>query len=72
MRRRVVRAEAMVENLNSEIARLDAALAAPELFTRDPAKAAEFAKARAVAVGALAKAEEEWLAASAEYEAANT
>ena len=42
----------------------------PGLFARDPAKAAALAKARAEAAHALARAEDDWLAASAEMEAA--
>jgi ATP-binding cassette subfamily F protein 3 len=68
LRRRIAEAEAAVQRLTAEIARIDAALA--ELFARDPAKAAALAKARAEAVDALARAEEAWLAASTEFEAA--
>jgi ATP-binding cassette subfamily F protein 3 len=42
----------------------------PDLFTRDPARAAAHAKARSEVVAALARSEEEWLSASAAYEAA--
>jgi ATP-binding cassette, subfamily F, member 3 len=65
LRRRIAQAEATVTRLTSEIARIDAALAEPGLFARDPAKAAALAKARADHADALAKAEEEWLEASA-------
>jgi ATP-binding cassette subfamily F protein 3 len=41
------------------------------LFARDPAKAAQLAKARSDAADALARAEEEWLAASGAYEEAS-
>ena len=40
------------------------------LYARNPTEAAFLAKARAEAVRSLAKAEETWLAASAELEAA--
>jgi ATP-binding cassette, subfamily F, member 3 len=40
------------------------------LFTREPARAADLSKTRANVVAALAKAEEEWLAASAALETA--
>ncbi len=70
LRRRITAAEAVVARLNEEIGRIDAALAEPGLFARDPAKAAALAKARADHVAALAKAEEDWLEASTELEAA--
>jgi ATP-binding cassette subfamily F protein 3 len=70
LRRRIGDAEAAVKRFTEEIARIDAALAAPDLFARDPAKAAALAKARAAAVDALAGAEEAWLVASTEFEAA--
>ena len=60
----------MVARLTEEIGRIDASLAEPGLFARDPAKAAALAKARADHVAALAKAEEDWLEASTELEAA--
>jgi ATP-binding cassette subfamily F protein 3 len=50
------------------IAKIDAALALPDLFTRDPKQAAQLSKARASAADALTKAEEEWLAASSEFD----
>ena len=70
LRRRITDAEAAVKRLTEAIARLDTALAAPALFTRDPAKAATLAKARADAASALARAEDDWLEASAAMEAA--
>ena len=50
--------------------RIDALLAGSGSFARDPAKAATLAKARADHVSALAKAEEDWLEASALEETA--
>ena len=41
-----------------------------QLFAREPAKAAAIAKARSENASALAKAEEDWLAAGAALEAA--
>jgi ATP-binding cassette, subfamily F, member 3 len=70
VRRRIADAERCIERLSAEIVRLDAQLAVPGLFGSDPAKAAALSKARAGAVAALADAENEWLAASAEFEAA--
>ena len=70
LRRRIADAEAAAARLNAEIARIDAALAGSGLFARDPAKAATLAKARADHASALAKAEEDWLEASALEETA--
>ncbi len=71
LRKRVEALEARMEKLGDGIAKIDAALAAPDTFSKNPEKAAELAKMRADAAVALAKAEEEWLAASAEIEAAS-
>jgi ATP-binding cassette subfamily F protein 3 len=65
LRRRIAQAEAAVTRFTAEIARIDAALAEAGLFARDPAKAGALAKTRADYADALAKAEEEWLEASA-------
>ena len=70
LRQRVERAEAEVTRLTREIEKLDAALADGELFAREPAKAAAIAKTRSDNARALAKAEEDWLAAGAALEAA--
>jgi ATP-binding cassette subfamily F protein 3 len=70
LRQRLARAEAEVARLNREITEFDAALADGGLFARDPAKAAAFAKARAGAAEALARAEDDWLAAGAALETA--
>ncbi|MEA2907019.1 MAG: ATP-binding cassette, subfamily er 3 [Alphaproteobacteria bacterium] len=72
LRRRIADADRAVKRLTDEIGRLDIALAQPGLFARDPDKAAALAKARAEAVAALARAEDDWLAASTEFEAAMT
>jgi ATP-binding cassette subfamily F protein 3 len=68
LRRRITAAEAAVARLSAEIAGIDARLAESGLFARDPAKAASLAKTRADHANALAKAEEDWLEASAEFE----
>ena len=52
------------------LARIDAALAAPDAFTKDPGKAAGLAQNRAELAKALAAAEEEWLELTSAYEAA--
>jgi ATP-binding cassette subfamily F protein 3 len=70
LRRRMADAEAEVGRLTREIERLDAALAEDDLFSRNPAEAAALAKARALNAAALEQAEEDWLAAGAELQAA--
>ena len=67
LKRRIDAAEKAVNKLTDEIATIDAQLAS-DLFARDPARATALSKARAEAVSALAGAEEDWLAAAAEYE----
>jgi ATP-binding cassette subfamily F protein 3 len=72
LRARIAAAEEEMARLSRELERIDATLAAPDLFARDPARAAAHAKARSEAAAALARSEEEWLSASAAYEAAST
>ncbi len=66
LKQRISNAEAEIERITGIIAKIDAALALPDLFKRDPKQAAQLGKARASATDALARAEEEWLAASSE------
>jgi ATP-binding cassette subfamily F protein 3 len=68
LRRKIAVAEKSMDAHKAEIERLEALLA-DGLFAKDPQKAAGVAKARAEAAAALARAEEEWLEASAAYEA---
>jgi ATP-binding cassette subfamily F protein 3 len=70
LRARITRAEAEIARITREIETLDAALADGSLFTRDPARATAMTKARADHADALARAEEDWLAAGAALEAA--
>ena len=63
-------AEAEIERINGIIAKIDTALALPDLFKRDPKQAAQLTKARASAASALLRAEEEWLAASSQLDEA--
>lgn len=65
LKQKVANAEAEIARIGGIIAKIDAALALPDLFTRDPKQAAQLAKARASAAEALQRAEEEWLEASA-------
>jgi ATP-binding cassette subfamily F protein 3 len=70
LRKRVSKAETDLANLTRQLRKLDTTLADGELFARDPARAAELSKTRANVVAAIAKAEEEWIAASAALETA--
>jgi ATP-binding cassette, subfamily F, member 3 len=70
LQQRIKRAEFAIERWTKELRRLDAALAAPDLYA-NPARAAELAKNRADAARALAAAEGDWLTASADYESAS-
>src|SRR6266404_4303203 len=56
------------QKISEAEAEIDTALALPDLFTRDPKQAAQLSKARAGAASALQRAEEEWLAASSQYD----
>ena len=64
LRKRVTKAETELAQLTRQLHKLDVTLADGDLFSRDPARAAELSKTRANVVDAIAKAEEEWLAAS--------
>jgi len=70
LRKRVTKAEVEIAQLTRQLHKLDATLADGGLFAREPARAAELAKTRSNVVAALAKAEEEWLTASAALEIA--
>jgi ATP-binding cassette subfamily F protein 3 len=71
LRRRIADAEQTIERISCEIERIDAELAASGLFARNPARAAELSKARTGRMTALAQAENDWIAASAELEASS-
>jgi ATP-binding cassette, subfamily F, member 3 len=60
-----------IRRLQDKIRKLDVALADPGFFTREPERATKFTKERAFCEKKLAKAEEEWLELSAEYEEAS-
>ncbi|MGH6664552.1 MAG: ABC transporter ATP-binding protein, partial [Pseudolabrys sp.] len=70
LRKRVSQAELSIAQLTRQLGKLDITLADGALFASDPARAAELSKTRAQVVEAIAKAEEEWLAASAALETA--
>jgi len=69
LRNRIKAAEIAMTRFAAEIARIDAELAS-DLVVRNPGKLAALAKARAHAVDALARSEEDWLEASTAYEGA--
>lgn len=71
LRKRLEALEARIDKLSGVIAKVDAALADGTAFQRDPGKASELARMRAEAAEALAAAEDEWLALSADVEAAS-
>jgi ATP-binding cassette, subfamily F, member 3 len=68
---RIDAAEHQIAALNAEIKKLDAALADPLLFVRDPKKGSSVSKKRAEAVRKLEAAESRWLQAHEEYEKAD-
>src|SRR5487761_1803673 len=70
LRQRADTAEREVATLGERLKEIDAALAAPDLFARDPAAAAGLAKQRAETERALAAAEARWLHAQDAYESA--
>jgi ATP-binding cassette subfamily F protein 3 len=70
LKQKISDAEAEIARINGIIAKIDSALALPDLFKRDPKQAAQLSKARAGAESALQRAEEEWLAASSQYDEA--
>ena len=70
LKQRISEAEAEIARINGIIAKIDIALALPDLFQRDPKQAAQLSKARAGAANALQQAEEAWLTASSQYDEA--
>jgi ATP-binding cassette, subfamily F, member 3 len=70
LKQRISDAEAEIARISGIIAKIDTALALPDLFKRDPKQAAQLSKARASAASALQRAEEDWLEASSQYDEA--
>ncbi|PTM98819.1 ABC-F family ATP-binding cassette domain-containing protein [Mycoplana dimorpha] len=70
LRKRINDIEALTAKLEQQIQLLDAELADPSLYEKNPAKAAQKAKERSDAAAKLAAAEEQWLELSSEYEGA--
>jgi ATP-binding cassette subfamily F protein 3 len=71
VRRRIAALEEQVGKFEDLIGRVDTALADPEVFLREPHKAAQLATQRRDLEQALAAAEEEWLRLSSELEKAD-
>jgi ATP-binding cassette subfamily F protein 3 len=72
LKRKLEAAEQALARETQAAARLDAALADPALFGRDPTHAAELGRRRMRAQEAVDKAEAAWMAAAEAYEAAAT
>lgn len=70
LKKRIADAETEIARITEIIAKIDAALSLPDIFTRDPKQAAQLSKARANAADALARAEEQWLEASTQFDEA--
>jgi ATP-binding cassette, subfamily F, member 3 len=70
LKKRIAEAESEIARVGEIIAKIDTALALPDIFTRDPKQAAQLSKARANAADALARAEEQWLEASTQFDEA--
>jgi ATP-binding cassette subfamily F protein 3 len=68
LKRRIDACDKTIAKLTKKIADIDASLADPTLYDRDPARVAKLGKERADATSALAAAEDEWLTLSTEYE----
>ncbi|MFN4010769.1 MAG: ABC-F family ATP-binding cassette domain-containing protein [Pannonibacter sp.] len=69
LRKKLEAAEAEMARLQDKIAKIDAMMADPDFFTRDPERASKFAKERAFCEKKLTSTEEDWLALSSELEA---
>ncbi|MFL9501847.1 ABC-F family ATP-binding cassette domain-containing protein [Rhodopseudomonas palustris] len=72
LKQQIADAETEIDRITAIIEKIDAALAIPDLFTRDPKQAAQLSTARANAQAALQAAEEKWLEASAAQDAAQS
>jgi ATP-binding cassette, subfamily F, member 3 len=70
LKQRISNAETEIARISEIIAKIDTALALPDLFTRDPKQATQLSRARSNAADALARVEEEWLEASSLHDEA--
>ena len=68
--RQIKATEGLIERTRSRIAGIEAELAAPGLYERQPARATELSRERTRLAAALAEYEDTWLTLSAEYEEA--
>ncbi|ADJ24654.1 ABC transporter related protein [Hyphomicrobium denitrificans ATCC 51888] len=68
LKKAMVAAEKLVDKLTKEIAALDALLADPALYTKDPGRAQSTAQQRGQLSRQLGEAEEAWLLATEAYE----
>ncbi|UXN63626.1 ATP-binding cassette domain-containing protein [Phyllobacterium sp. A18/5-2] len=68
LQKKIQEAEAQVHRFQKKIDTLQTQLADPIIYTREPAKAAQIGKEIGYAKSSLARAEEEWLTLSSEYE----
>ncbi len=68
LQKKIQEAEAQVHRFQKKIDTLQTQLADPIIYTREPAKATQIGKEIGYAKSSLARAEEEWLTLSSEYE----
>ena len=68
LKKMMVAAEKLVEKLTKEIAAIDALLADPALYVKDPGRAQSTAQQRGLLSKQLGEAEESWLLATEAYE----
>ena len=68
LRKAVTDAEARIASLNTILVKLDAALAEPELYERDAARATKLQKERGALRNAISAAEEKWIKAQSALE----
>lgn len=68
LKKRINEIESLTAKLERQIQALDAELADPQLYEKNPARAAQKAKERSDAAVRLAETEEQWLELSSEYE----
>jgi ATP-binding cassette subfamily F protein 3 len=70
LKRKLEAAETTLARATARLEEIDAALADPVIYVRDPAKAAELGRKRESAEAAMQKAEAEWIAAAEALESA--
>jgi ATP-binding cassette subfamily F protein 3 len=70
LKRQIDAFDKTITRFTKRIAEIDAQLADPKLYDRDPGRVAALGKERAEAANALADAEDQWLALSGRYEEA--